>query len=353
MKRGYQQLKTMLLVFLVTTTVTYADTPSINCSVEAYKGTAFKDLYLSTKSTASQFCQSLIATRINQSSLDLAAINASTRQVLSAFADTAKRALDDKNLSTAADYDAQFKAVKTTFTGFDFTDPRLPEFKVKKKLTGNKTEGYFVPLKDSPDRFVINEVDQCPSVTSGMSCKAVFRDFADAFNPYRSAYNTVYDNAKHLDTLGRDWDRFLDISKSQTALEVWLTTLFHRKHFQKNHLVGPPSSQIIALHPHLIYSDMNDAPDGSKQELGLAVEWIGINFWDWKIPFGFSYTTTYVDRAGFDNKGKGIMLHINNHYSIGWSEHGDEDTVYVTIDLLKLFEEKKQQYQSYLSKYYQ
>ena len=94
------------------------------------------------------------------------------------------------------------------------------------------------------------------------------------------------------------------------------------------------------------------ALDRAGASAGLAVEWLGINFWDWKVPFGISYTTTYVDRAGFDDKGKGIMIHINNHYAIGWAEHGDEDTVYVTIDLLKLFERKQQQYQSYLKKYY-
>ena len=46
------------------------------------------------------------------------------------------------------------------------------------------------------------------------------------------------------------------------------------------------------------------------------------------------------------------MLHFDNHYAIGWADHGDEDSVYVTLDLLKLFEEKKQQYQAYLDQYF-
>ena len=209
-----------------------------------------------------------------------------------------------------------------------------------------------MPLSGSVNRFAINEVASCASVSAAASCRDVFEDFANAFNPYRSAYNNVYDNTEALDKLGSEWDRFLELSKSQTALEVLLTTQFQRGHFKQNYLVGPPSFQIIALHPHLVYSYMDDAPDGNNQELGLALEWFGINFWDWKVPLGISFTTTYLDRADFDDTGKGVMVHIDNHYAIGWSEHGDEDAVYVTIDLLKMFQQKKQQYQAYMNQYF-
>ena len=291
-------------------------------------------------------------TRIKNSAIDTQDINIQARQLLTGFAAESKKALDDKSLFESASYQNQFGQLDKTFLQFDFNDPKFPELNVKKALVGNKVEGYFMPLLESESRFSINEVERCSSVSSGISCRDLFEDFASAFNPYRSAYNNVYDNSMALDKLGNEWDRFLEISKSQTALEVFLTTRVQRDHFKKNHLVGPPGFQVIALHPHLIYSHMDNAPDGTEQEIGLALEWIGINFWDWKVPFGFSFATTHVDRAGFADTGKGVMLHIDNHYAIGWANHGDEDSVYVTLDLLKLFEEKKQQYQAYLDQYF-
>ena len=48
-------------------------------------------------------------------------------------------------------------------------------------------------------------------------------------------------------------------SRHQTFIEVALTSLVHRNHFKKNHLVGPPSYQVIALHPRLIYSHLSEA----------------------------------------------------------------------------------------------
>lgn len=329
-----------------------AETAEIDCSVEPYSGTIFSPLYQSTQETALSFCRSLMQTRIKKNAIDTRDINVRARSLLTDFAAVSKKALDDKSLFESASYQDQFSQLDKTFQKFDFNDPRLPELNVAKVLGVSRVEGYFMPLLESENRFDINEVDQCGVVSSGVSCRGLFEDFASAFNPYRSAYNNVYDNSKALDKLGNEWDRFLEISKSQTALEVFLTTRVQRSHFKKNHLVGPPSYQVIALHPHLIYSHMDDAPDGIDQEMGLALEWIGVNFWDWKVPFGLSFATTHVDRAGFNDTGKGVMLHIDNHYAIGWADHGDEDTVYVTLDLLKLFEEKQQQYQAYLDQYF-
>ena len=155
-----------------------------------------------------------------------------------------------------------------------------------------------------------------------------------------------------LDRLNARWDDFLEISKSQTALEVLLTTQLNRSHFRQNHLVGPPPFQVIAFHPNLVYDDLDMAADGEQKELGLSVEWIGVNFWDWEIPFGVSFASVYADRASVDDVGHGLQFHIYNRYSIGWAKHDGDSSVYVTVDLLKWFIDKRAQYKSYRDKYF-
>jgi len=78
------------------------------------------------------------------------------------------------------------------------------------------------------------------------------------------------------------------------------------------------------------------------------VEWLGVNFWDLKVPLGISLASTYVDRPEVEDLGHGLMLHINNHYALGWARYDDVNSFYVTIDLLKMFEDKKKQYDKYL-----
>ena len=41
------------------------------------------------------------------------------------------------------------------------------------------------------------------------------------------------------------------------------------------------------------------------------------------------------------------MLHIHNKYSIGWAKGDDDSGVFVTIDLLKMVEDKKAQINRY------
>jgi len=325
-----------------------AEEKPVDCTVEPYNGTLFVTLYKTTEQTARTFCTELIRSRVGQNAVD----NALIGSILKDFAMKSEQALDKLKLNNSADYKEQFEAVKETFRHFDFENIAMPEFKVMPSMSDGTT-GFFEPLEESTNRFVIKEVAYCATVSPGSSCKDIFRDFASAFNPYRSAYNNVYDNSKQLSEMGKRWDAFLEVSKSQTALEVWLTTWANNKHFKKDHLVGPPGYQIIALHPQLVYDSLKKAPDGSNQELGLAVEWAGVNFWDLKVPLGISLASVYVDRANVRDVGHGAMVHINNHYAIGWANYGrNENSVYVTIDLLKMFEEKKAKYDEYVNNYF-
>lgn len=332
----------LVLVALSQPSITIAD-ESIDCTVESYRGKLFVSLYETTEQTAKTLCNELIRSRIDSNNADIGSI-------LVNFAVKSEQALDELKLDNSANYKGQFDALRKTFGHFDSKNAMMPEFKTS---TDDEVTGFFEPLEERTYRFVIKEVEYCATVRPGSSCEAIFSDFADAFNPYRSAYNNVYaTNTELLAKMGKRWDTFLEVSKSQTALEVWLTTWANSKHFKKDHLVGPPSYQIIALHPQLIYDSMDKAPDGSNKELGFAVEWGGVNFWDLKIPLGISFASVYVDRANVQDEGHGAMLHINNHYAIGWAKHDGADSVYFTIDLLKMFEEKKEQYDKYVKNYF-
>lgn len=317
---------------------------SIDCHVDNYDGQLFKDLYATTKKTAQTFCKELIRSRIDRNTVDEKYIGS----ILSDFAQESKMALDRYNLFESANYGASFERLKLDLTDFDLDNIEMPEFVVRPSMTEDKDEIFFQP--PGTVRLGIKETAHCATLSPGLTCKDAFKDFATAFNPYRSAYDNIHsiENIKLLNRMGERWDDFLEVSKSQTFLEVYLTTWVHRKHFQKDHLVGPPKYQVIALHPHLIYDIADSAPEGSAQEMGLAVEWLGVNFWDLKVPFGVSLTSAYVDRPEVADVGHGLMFHINNLYSLGWSRHDDVDSFFVTLDLLKMFEDKKKQYDKYM-----
>ncbi|NTV48093.1 MAG: hypothetical protein HGB32_15070 [Geobacteraceae bacterium] len=342
--------KSLILAVLMQPFTAFAvEEATINCTIERpYTGEQFVGLYKNTEWVSKIFCEELIRSRIGKGVFD----NARIASVLSDFSVQSKKVLDDLKLDKSADYKVQFDALRRTFEQFDSMKVVLPEFKSQSSISDGGGIGFFEPLEEVTNRFVIKEVEHCATVAQGSTCKAIFEDFEKAFNPYRSVYDNVYGkNSELLAKMGKEWDTFLEVSKSQTALEVWLTTLINSNHFKKDYLVGPPSYQVIALHPQLVYDRLENAPDGSKQEMGLAVEWAGVNFWDLRIPLGISIASVYVDRANIKDVGLGAMLHINNHYAIGWANYGNANSVYVTIDLLKMFEDKKSKYDEYVEKY--
>jgi hypothetical protein len=307
-------------------------------------------LFNKSKEVSSVFCKQYIQYLSDRRNFN----NSKIQLTLVEYSAKANQALNARVDDKSEAYKSQFRELTNTFSVFDYDDVRLPELVVEPSLQrGGSNKAYFTSLiNDDVPRIDIDLADSCTSSVAGRGCTDIYKDFKNAFNLYRSTYNNIYDNTLLLNHLTLRWDEFLDVSKSQTALEVALTTWWHRDHFKADHIVGPPDSQVIALHPRLIFAYIDKAADGSNADIGLAVEWLGLNYWDWKVPFGFSVTSVYMDRADLDDVGHGVMLHFYNHYSIGWSDHGDKNAVYLSLDLLKLFEGKKQQYESYLSKYY-
>ncbi len=333
---------------------TTASGNSIDCDalVERIKispDNIYKDtLFPQTINTARQVCLSLRqAVGGEGSTPDLSRITADQPALREFGARAASIVIGQFGQSTAISLTANFNEMATQLATTNIATGKLPEFRTRK--IGSKHLGWFSTGNEKKFEFPPNHPD-CTRVAANKTCVQIFNDFMEAFNPYRIAYDAYVtsQNQQLLQNINRDWERFLDVSKSQTAFEVWLTTLWHRKHFQQDYIVGPPRSQVIALHPQLVYEYVDDATDGNNAEFGLAIEWLGLNYWDLKVPLGFSVASVYSDRADVPDIRTGVMLHIDNKYTIGWGKRGDAEGFYFSVDFLKLLQNKKQQYERYV-----
>ena len=347
-----------LLLFSLSVPVLGAESPSIDCSVFEIEAVAennvYKDVHAKARSTARDLCESIRDIFDGGSPLAGKTPTEKLQQSLGEFGEFAAQALiNDFDNSETIKLTANVREMQEQLANTNLATGQFPEFSISS--TDEGYEGFFTTAEKA-GRFAISldENNYCKQVrNANKECKGVFQDFEVAFNAYRKAYDqfVIDTNKQLLINLNRDWDRFLDISKSQTGLEVWLTTLWHSKHFKKDHIVGPPSSQIIALHPQLVYEYVEGAVDGDNAEFGVAVEWLGINFWNKKMPFGFSVASVYTDRVSVADIRTGVMLHLDNKYSIGWGYRDGENSVYFSLDLLTLFQSKRQQYDRYIQQY--
>lgn len=309
-----------------------------------YKDTLFPE----TIKTAKQICLSLKqAVGGEGSTPDLSRITADQPALKEFGQKAASIVIGQFGHSTVISLTNNFKEMESQLAATNIATGKLPEFRTRK--VAGKHRGWFSTGLVEKFEFPQNHPD-CTQVAPNKTCVQIFNDFMEAFNPYRIAYDeyVTSQNQQLLQNINRNWERFLDVSKSQTAFEVWLTTVWHRKHFQQDYIVGPPRSQVIALHPQLVYEYVDAAEDGNNAEFGLAIEWFGLNYWNLKVPLGLSIASVYSDRAGISDIRTGVMLHIDNKYTIGWGKRGDVDGFYVSLDFLKLLQNKKQEYERYV-----
>jgi len=154
------------------------------------------------------------------------------------------------------------------------------------------------------------------------------------------------DNGMKLESLQNQWTSFIDDARYQTPLDVWVTTKWYEEYFKRDQLSGPPPTQLFLLHPTLVYEHLPDAEKGSKDDLSLAVEWGGINWW--RKGIGFSVASVYKDRKSEPAVGHGLMIHVKNKYSFGYIERNDGDnSFFINVDLMELFGNKQEKYDKY------
>ncbi|MCP4263959.1 MAG: hypothetical protein GY777_00010 [Candidatus Brocadiaceae bacterium] len=324
----------------------------VDCSVSSvtYTGTLFREIYDSGQDAATQLCKGLLSKSLFDSES-----NKDFQFSLAGYAHKTEGAIERLELDkivVQADLERQVAAMVNTLESFS-THGRFPLFISEPNMGTPGSQGYFEPVKVETQisEFQIPKTHpKCELLLPGQGCKAVFDELSEAFNAYREPYEqyTSNRNAVLIDELSKNWDHFLEVSKSQTALEVFLTTWFQSGHFKKDYLVGPPKYQIIALHPQLVYENLGEASGGERGKTGIALEWFGVNFWNSKLPIGVSLARVFVDRTSGNPYADGVMLHFDNQYSIGFTDHDEGTGVFVTVDLLKLIENKKSNLDQYL-----
>lgn len=154
----------------------------------------------------------------------------------------------------------------------------------------------------------------------------------------------------------KEWMKFIDESRSQTFIDIATTSFIYEWRYGngEHDFQSPPEVQWFVLHPSVLIENVSNAEDGQQLQESLALEVIGFNYWNEKC-FGFacgaSLIVNYTDRENVDDTGWGVMLHADNSYSFGFTRHGGDSGFFVTVDLLKLFQDKKSSFQQYKDKF--
>ena len=181
-------------------------------------------------------------------------------------------------------------------------------------------------------------------------CKNALDLWRNAVSPFQYLYSNrvLQNNAQKITALQNQWSKFIEESRYQTPLDVWATTTFYGDQYKANHLSGPPDAQLFLLHPTLVYEHLHDAERGDRDDVSLAIEWVGVNWW--QTGFGFSITSVYKDRMEQPSVGTGVTFHIKNKFSVGYVNRSNgDDSIFFNINFLEWFGEEKEKYKKYKS----
>lgn len=205
-----------------------------------------------------------------------------------------------------------------------------------------------------PERFALTPKQNkycTDKFQDAKDCDEVF----DAFNKINrklsvfQRLDTIQQYNAYVAINNAKWERFSDNSRFQTFIDVVFTSLvFHKSLSIHDDLVTPPPVQLFALRPSFVYEHLSGSPGGDRDEPALALEWVGFNAWDLKIPLGVSLTSIYADRANVKSIGHGLTFHVNNTFSFGVATRGSGDnSFYINLELMDWFGDKKNYFQTY------
>lgn len=179
----------------------------------------------------------------------------------------------------------------------------------------------------------------------GAACVDVLDEFAAFYNHAQATYasGSALAFARYAATLRGDWEDYLTAARSQTVLELAVNSYLYRRG-ETARFGPPPDWQLILLHPNVVLEYVDAANDGEQFQEGLMLELVGANYWRqdrWYLPSGGSLMATYSDRAAVDDWGYGVALHFANAYTLGASRRSGETGWFLSVDLLKLFEDQR------------
>ncbi|HYC69886.1 MAG TPA: hypothetical protein VEB66_01685 [Opitutaceae bacterium] len=171
----------------------------------------------------------------------------------------------------------------------------------------------------------------------------------EAIAPYRQALasDEAAQARDYALRISAEWDDYFERARPQSPLDILATTVAERRHLNRDELVGPPPRQWFLLRPNVVVESLEAAPDGDQIGGAIALEWVGVNFWNQKLPIGVSLTSLASDREGVDDLGHGVSLYFANKYCIGWASHGGDNGFYFSIDTAKFVTSKRGMLEGY------
>lgn len=337
-------LKIFSLVTLLSVSVTFTVNAAENCDNFDPEPVHFKALYNDSKQLGKAICDSNGKT-IELDSLFGQFVNKIEQVVEADFKTT--EYYDELNAQVS-----HFKTLSLSLSELGVDKAIMPYFKVKKHpFNLDDTNLYF--HFESWD--IEGDVDTAsPECNQAPSCKDLLESLEVAINQYKKPYVHSSANAttKQITVLRKAWDNYFEEARSQTLWDAILTTKMEEDYLTQDKLVGPMQRQWFLVHPSLIIENVSASLDGEETQQGLAVEWIGVNWWNKEtspigIPFGISLASVYSSRSDIDDAGHGVMMTFNNSLSIGWADHGGYDGYYVSFDFLSLLTKKKERWTDY------
>lgn len=204
---------------------------------------------------------------------------------------------------------------------------------------------------DSPTPYEIQNdlLNKCnmsvKSISSEIDCEVALKEFEIIYNFAHStlAQLIAFELSRRLSALEKKWDDFYNKSKSQTIWELALNGYFFQKGNEEHLFLEPPRWQLVFIHPTIVVENVGDAVDGDQLKEALMIEAIGVDWWNqkkWFLPSGGAIITTYSDRSRVDDWGYGVALNFNSKFTLGASDHGGDIGFFITIDFLKLLQDK-------------
>jgi len=298
------------------------------------QGTLFTDMYAGVEEISLEICNALVAG---------ANVDSETSAWFYVWKD--KLTVNLKNIDYL-EFDADF-IVEDTFKS-------LKSLTVPKQINATQLasgSGQYSLKYDDIEIAVLDNAE-CKKTTR-KDCRLVFDDLNKAIRaPFEASLQ--YSNSRagsNIALKSQAWSDYFENSRSLTTLDLMVNTWFYKKQLQGNKLAPPPDKQYFVLHPTIGFHYSDSAEKGERIQEALTIEWAGINYWNSPLPWGVSAISTYADRKTVKAVSHGLMLHVDNKYSIAFTTNSDsEHGVFVTFDLFKMFEDKASQLKAFKEK---
>jgi len=255
------------------------------------------------------------------------------RQTLCDASPSNKESLTDRVLSLLNDLDSLFPSTKIHEFLKNNESVRLNNGGDIAILQVRRMDG-FINLILENDHTAIpvsdNALLECDSIAKTIDpdcdCDCALNDFKSIYNDAQATVGKqeidAYSNS--LAFIHQDWNRFLDRSKRQSLLELFVNGARFNKEKKNNHqFSSPPSSQLILLRQYVILEYQHSPTQGKEFKEAFILELAGVSYWKQEkffFPSGASIVTVFSDRAGISYLSFGAALHFQSMLTIGGTD---------------------------------